>query len=542
MGAIAKLAPNIGLWIFKTNRVSMHRSILTQRLPRDNMPSDPSSSVQMPKLNSIWSVLPIVPIGLAILFIVISNATLIGFRLLLPYPVSAWEAGFVTDAWRMLQGDPIYGIGADHATHMYGPLTTVVLALAFEFSGPALELGRLMSLISGSAAIILLAAIFGHKDRLTFAIAVALLLAVEGRTVYYLAETRPDMNSAFITILALIVLFQGLESTKSGPRAALTAAGSGLLMIAVMFKQTAVAFVFVPMLAVLPHYGKSYFRKQLTFAVMPVAAALATMLAVWYLAPRLWHFMVEVPAQYNISIRRMSSMAIELLATVPLFSLALIHWCYTDARNDLRSPRACWLIAATACAIPSSLAAFAKEGGWLNSLIPALLCIGAFCAWRAPVAINLLRDSKYPILLRCGMGFLFSVFMIAHVYPEQSPYGGPGWQLRLEHLEAGWGVPDRSKVIAETRLLRGKVVCPDDPTIPLMAKGYAGRSSIFESDAVRSSQAVEKEIAKEMQSADYVITMWGAENNLLKTAGFTKSEFRTTLSPVYELWRRTKQQ
>jgi hypothetical protein len=164
----------------------MHRSILTQRLPRDNMPSDPSSSVQMPKLNSIWSVLPIVPIGLAILFIVISNATLIGFRLLLPYPVSAREAGFVTDAWRMLQGDPIYGIGADHATHMYGPLTTVVLALAFEFSGPALELGRLMSLISGSAAIILLAAIFGHKDRLTFAIAVALLLAVEGRTVYYL--------------------------------------------------------------------------------------------------------------------------------------------------------------------------------------------------------------------------------------------------------------------------------------------------------------------------------------------------------------------
>jgi hypothetical protein len=231
----------------------MHPFNLKQIPPREGLPADPSISVQMGKLNSIWSVLPVVPSGFIVLFIVIANAIFVTFRLLLPYPVSAWEAGIVTDAWRMLQGEPIYVVGTGHATAMYGPLTTVLLAHAFEFSGPTLELGRLMSAISGTAVVILLAAMFGNRNHLTFAIAVALLLAADSRTGYYFTETRPDMTSSFMTVLALIVLYHGQASTKAAPRAGLTAVGSGLLMIAVMFKQTALAFVFVPMLAVLAH-------------------------------------------------------------------------------------------------------------------------------------------------------------------------------------------------------------------------------------------------------------------------------------------------
>jgi len=513
------------------------------------MRADLSTTIQMRKSNSIWSVLPIVPIDLVVLFIVIANAIFISYRLFLPYPVNPWEAGIVTDAWRMLQGDPIYAIGTDHATTVYGPLTTAVLALAFEFTGPTLELGRFMSAISGTAVVILLAAIFGNRDRLTFAVAVALLLAADSRTGYYFTETRPDMTYIFSTILALIVLYHSLESTKAAPRAVLTAAGCGLLMIAAMFKQTALAFVFVPMLAVLPQYGKMYFRKQLVFAAIPIAAGLVTVGAVWYLAPGLWYFMFEVVGQYKIPILRTGRIAIELVTSVPLFWLAMLHWLYTDARNDWRSPRIRWLMAAMACAIPTSLAGAARDGGAPNSLIPALLCIGAFCAWRAPVAIELLRDDKRPFSLRAVTGILLSVLLFAHAYPVPGALSSDAFK--------GDGVADRSKVIAETRLLPGKVVCPDDPTIPLMAKGYAGRTALFEADPVywdpSRSQAVEKEI----QSADYVIAMrhglmpsgkalvtaevgWGSGDNVLIAAGFTKSRFRTISSPVYELWRRTR--
>src|SRR5262249_47398383 len=133
------------------------------------MPREPSTSAKM----SAWSILPIAPIGVVVLFIVIANIIFIIFRLRLPYPVSPWEAGIVTDAWRMLQGDSIYAVGTDHATHMYGPLITVVLTQAFKITGPNLEAGRGGSRMSGIAVEVMIAAPFRHSDRLTFLVAVA---------------------------------------------------------------------------------------------------------------------------------------------------------------------------------------------------------------------------------------------------------------------------------------------------------------------------------------------------------------------------------
>src|SRR5262245_52776507 len=145
-----------------------------QRISRYPLrPREPSTSAKM----SAWSILPVAPIGVVVLFIVIANIIFIIFRLRLPYPVSPWAAGIVTDAWRMLQGDSIYAVGTDHATHMYGPLITVVLAQAFKIVGPALEVGRVVSAMSGIAVVVLIASVFGRGDRLTFSIAVALLLA-----------------------------------------------------------------------------------------------------------------------------------------------------------------------------------------------------------------------------------------------------------------------------------------------------------------------------------------------------------------------------
>src|SRR5579872_2978427 len=87
-----------------------------------------------------WPTLIFVPVGAATLLIIVANLFFICFRLGLPYPISPWEAGIVTDAWRMLRGDGVYALGVDHATHMYGPLTTMLLAQAFRFTGPMLQI------------------------------------------------------------------------------------------------------------------------------------------------------------------------------------------------------------------------------------------------------------------------------------------------------------------------------------------------------------------------------------------------------------------
>jgi hypothetical protein len=242
-------------------------------------------------------------------------------------------------------------------------------------------------------------------------------------------------------------------------------------------------------------------------------------------------------------------MVVELLTSLPLFLLALLHWLFTDALDTWQLPRVRWLVAALICTVPASIVAFAKDGGAPNSLIPALLSVGAFCAWSVPVAFALLRDGARPLRLRIVAGVIFGFMLFAHVYPV------PG-ALSKAGLKGGLGVNERALVIAEARSLPGKVVCPDDPTIPLMAKGYAGRTGVFESDAVYWAPSRMQAVVKEIDSADYVIVMrhgllpdgnalvtttlfWGDKEHLLRVSGFTKSDFWTTSTPVYELWRRT---
>lgn len=511
------------------------------------MQPDMPISAKKQTLPDPWSNSPFIAIGVVVFFIVSANLIFIIYRVRLPYPVDPWEAGIVTDAWRMLQGQAIYATGTDHATHMYGPLITLVLAQALEFTGPVLEVGRLVNAISGIAAVLLLAAIFGRNDRLTFAVSVALLLAANSSTnpPYYFVETRPDTVSAFFAALALIVLYHGQEpERKPWRRVAITMAGSVLLVIAVMFKQTAVAFVFAPALAMLAKPRKLSFRSQFLFAAIPIVVMLVTLGGIWCFAPGLWHFIVEVPAQFTYSIRRFGETAVSLLG-LPLFALALMHWLFTDAQDNWQLPRVRWLMAAMICAIVVSLAAVAKEGGDRNNLIPALLAMGAFCAWQTPVALEFLRDNSRPLPVRIATGILFGSLLFGHAYPNPWPLG---WTV----LNDGWGTDDRALVIAEARELPGKVICPDDPTIPLIAKGYAGRTAAFEDDAGAESTdgwdiAHLPAMVKEIDSADYVIVIeqsWQTTPHIrqvmLQASGFIKSEFRTTSTPVYELWQRAR--
>jgi 4-amino-4-deoxy-L-arabinose transferase-like glycosyltransferase len=493
--------------------------------------------------------LPVFSVGIVALFIVIANIIFICVRLNLPYPLDPWEAGIVTDAWRMLQGEAIYDLGANHATHIYGPLITVILAKAFAFTGPSLQVGRTISAISGLAVVVLLAAVFGGKGRLAFGVSAALLLAANSRTGSYFTDTRPDMDSIFCALLALIVLYQGQKAQSTGTQVILTLAGSALMAIAVMFKQPAAIFAFVPALTMAKRYEGLSYLYQLLLAAVPILGVVLTLGAIYLFFPGVWHFIVLPNTEYRISIFRMARMTVEFLTSVPLFLIALMHWFYTDVGQTWRLRRVRWLLAAMICAIPTSLAALAKEGGAANSLIPALLAVGAFCAWRTPEALTLLRDDRRSLLLRVLVGVLLSVLLFAHAYPV------PG-ALSEEALQGGYGVADRAKVIAEIRLLPGRVICPDDPTIVLAAKNYAGRSAVFEADAVHWNPSRAQALLNEIDSADYVIKMqhglspdgkvlvapplgWGMTDDVLQARGFIKTGFQTTFTPVYELWQRS---
>lgn len=515
------------------------------------MSSRPLSPQKLPTTGGAGSILPLLPIGVATFVIIVANAIFIGFRLLLPYPSNGWDAGIVTDAWRMLHG-AVYASGIDHATHMYGPLVTALLAQAFRLTGPVLYVGRLASAISGIVVVAILAKVFGRSSRLAFGVAVAILLAANCRAQYYFTEIRPDMDSIFFAVGALILLYRGLEPARKNPRPALVLTGTALLVIAVLFKQTAAMFMFIPALSLalmfipgLSTVGQfrtvlSSSGKQLLASAAPIAGGFLTFAVIRQLAPGLWHFMIEVPAQYRVPFLRAGEMSVQFLASIPLFLLAFVHWLFTDAPDTWQLPRVRWLMAALICTVPASIMAEAKDGGTVNSLIPALLCVGAFCAWRAPVAFALLRDAARPLPLRTVSGLILGIMLFVQVFAF------PG-ALSRAALKGGLGGSERPSIIAEAHSLPGKVVCPDDPTIALMAKGYAGRTAVFEADAVYGDPARLQAIVKEVNSADYVIAVQGAyilywehKYHLLQASGLTKSVFPSGSPLAYELWRRTQ--
>jgi len=490
-----------------------------------------------------------VPVALVAVFIVAASIFVVGFRLQLPYPISPWESGIVTEAWRMRDGLAVYALGSDHATHMYGPLITILLAGVFEISGPTLLAGRLVSVLSGAATVVILAAIFGQGSRLAFILALALLLVANSRSENYFIETRPDMGSALFATLALILLYHGSQSETELSRHWLTVAGTMLLVVAVMFKQTAASLMIVPLLALLAKFDRVLIWKGWKLAAIPIVAVLTALSAIWLFIPGLWRAMVEVPVQYNVSIPRMGRIAIELLASFPLFALVLMHWLLTDLHASMQIPRIRWLISAIVCIVPSSVLACAKSGGTSNSLIPIFLAVGSFCAWRATVVLVMLRDTRRPLSTRIAVGALGSGLLFAQTYPLPGP-------LTWEALIGGHGTNARALVIAEARSLEGKVVSPDDPTIALIAKRYAGRTAVFEADAVKWDTERMQSLWREIDLSDYVIIMRpGLSANGIATIktqagfatpaaallarGFVQIGFESFSSPNYELWARS---
>lgn len=490
--------------------------------------------------------LPIVPIAIVATLLIAISLVFVGFRLRLPYPISAWEAGIVTDAWRLLGGQGLYELNGGHATHMYGPLTTALLAGLLDITGPSLWPGRLASIVAGTATVLLVAVICTRGSRLALLVAVALLMLTNSRTGYYFVETRPDMMAAFLGTLSLVVLFRGSEAGPGPRRFWMTVAGSLLVIAAILFKQTAAAVVAIPPLALLATFDRAAIQERSIVAMIPAATVMAVLGGIFQFAPGLWHAIIEVPAQYSIPVLRVLRMAVELLATLPLFALALVHWLLTDAADSLRVPRIRWLVASVICLIPASIIVYAKTGGAANCLIPALLAIAAFCAWRAPIALALLQDSARPLPSRIAAGLLLSALMFAQAYPLPGP-------LTWEALVLGHGTDDRTQVISDLRTVPGKIISPDDPTIALFAKGYAGRTAVFEADLVNWDWARLTSLLPEIDAADCVVVMkegssssgkivfrgavgFAATDATLLARGFVPSSFKSISAPVYTLW------
>lgn len=503
-------------------------------------------------LSRLERLAPSFPVQLLVLTsiaIVVASVSSLIIRATLPYPINVWEAGLLTDAARMAQGLRVYDPAVEHATTMYSPLTTIVLSEIYKVFGFGLQAGRWLNVVAASISLFMILAWFARPRFADISIALAFLLAGHTRAAAYFAESRPDMTAIVLILTALLLVYRGLELSRGGAQVAWVAAGSLVLAVAVFTKQTALAYAAIAPVVVLLSDRSP---RRFLLSLLPFVPAAVAMAVTWKYFPGVWRYMIDVPSQYGVPLANLRQQIVELGGAAPLFLLALVQWLLTDAVADMKRPRIRWLMVFIACACGSGCIAAAKEGAYFNSLIPAFLGMGAFCAWRIPVLLGLLARVDIAWAARSVAAATVSFLLVIFVTPNFDLF-------RIQGQFVGLGDSNRPLVIAEARDLPGKVVSPDDPTLALMAKGYAGRSAVFQADLVRWVPTRIDPLIEEIASADWVIQMtavhvvpgkptnpvligldWWPRDEVLQRLGFKRVAFKSTTDPLYQLWQKEK--
>lgn len=162
--------------------------------------------------------------------------------------------------------------------------------------------------------------------------------------------------------------------------------------------------------------------------------------------------------------------------------------------------------------------------------------MAAFVSLHFHGLVALLRDTGLSTCRRMAVSLLISGLVVQFAfYDPLASYA----RAFTTHGDAYYG-----QVVAAAGNLPGKVVCPEDPTIALLAKGYAGRSLFFEYDRLGWPVEAPLHVFDELDGADFVIQIKGdfqqlLSDDILLRKHFTMRERMIDETSVYVLWQRT---
>ena len=432
--------------------------------------------------------------------------------------INPWEPAIAMEAMRLNVGLPVYESG--HATHMYGPLLTVVLAGIFRGTGLNLLAARIVLSIFALGLGAFLATIL-RRGESSWLLAFLLFLGINFRTNLVFLSAQPDC-------LAILCAVAGLYLWVTREKSAWRFAFSLVLFVsAMLFKQTSAAF------ALIPFVHASLWRRKvsdLAMSAIPTMSILTALVAIYFLSPQIFFAVVTVPAAIKVYPERALAATVYLIGTFPIFLIALLS--ILRAKIDDRER---WILSALVVLIPVSIWTISKSGGSYNSLLPAYLAMTALFVVR--LEARWLRSLPNSRMFLAASGIAVVIVLSFFIQFDRD----------VALLYARHGDDKYDEAVAEARRLGNGVISPQDPTIPWRANKYFGRSLFFELDAhaVDGNWPGElpKSVEQELARADYVVQV----NSYVPTPVFERGLLNNHFHPLmvdtlknsaYTLWTR----
>jgi hypothetical protein len=375
-------------------------------------------------------------------------------------PINPWEAAISMEAMRLNAGLPLYETG--HATHMYGPLLTVALAGIFRITGLNLLTARIVfSIFAFGLAVVLSTILCRGKNRIYWLLAMLLFLGISFRTNLIFLSAQPDCPAALLGVVGLCLW---ITRQDSWPRLALAIA---FFLSAMFMKQTAAAFALIPIVHTL--IWKRTFS-GFASSLVPAVSIVIALAAIRSFCPQLFSAMAIVPAAIKVYYERAWGITIYLLATFPIFAIALLTMFKSRNRIDERER---WILSAIIVLVPVSIWTICKSGGGYSSLLFGYLAMTALFVARLDAISDWIRS------LSMSQAFLAaSIVALAILCSFLIQFDRA---VTLVFTRCGDEKYDNAVALA--RRLGGGVASPQDPTIAFKANGYFGRSLFFELDA-----------------------------------------------------------
>jgi hypothetical protein len=305
-----------------------------------------------------------------------------------------------------------------------------------------------------------------------------------------------------------------------------------LFVLAFLTKQPLAAAALVPLVAVVCRPGKISRRRiaGIAVAALPFLATMVALLGLWETNPIGFFYMVTLPSQYSVRPFNVARTGFELLLMYsPLLFVVIdlaVHRAWRDARIH-------WWASGTIVFLVTGVVTTAKDGGWRNSLLPFMIASAGLLTLYLPRLIAHLDDTTLSIGRRVVVSGHLALILIAFAVRR------PGEALAgLVNVQGDARYQD---VVALARELRGPLRCPEDPTIPLLARGEITRSVHLEADATFWPKLLPAYVDADLEGARYAIQVNGPYQRLLTDEWLTRLGFApvredTLEGSVYRLW------